>query len=188
MINGKPTVLYISAEYCPFCAAERWALVIALLRFGNFTKLHYMASSAYDYAPDTPTFTFYNSSYNSNYINFVAVELTTRNLTSNNTYQILQRPNAWENATFNKYDPNGSIPFLDINNETITIGANYDPMEIESYNYTEIIDMLYNSSTPISRYIIGSANLITAQICKADGNKPVSVCNASYVKSIESKL
>src|SRR5580692_4399811 len=25
-LDGKPEVLYMGAEYCPFCAAERWAL------------------------------------------------------------------------------------------------------------------------------------------------------------------
>src|SRR5690349_7346991 len=24
--NGKPEVLYMGGEYCPFCAAERWAI------------------------------------------------------------------------------------------------------------------------------------------------------------------
>ena len=62
-INGKPEVLYIGADYCPFCAVTRWGLILALMRFGNFTKLHYMTSSASDSYPSTPTFTFYNSCY-----------------------------------------------------------------------------------------------------------------------------
>src|SRR5580704_4304478 len=33
--GGKPEVLYIGAEYCPFCAAERWAMIAALGRFGT---------------------------------------------------------------------------------------------------------------------------------------------------------
>lgn len=39
-INGKPAVVYITAEFCPYCAIERWGLVIALMRFGNFTDSH----------------------------------------------------------------------------------------------------------------------------------------------------
>ena len=34
--NGKPEVLYVGAEYCPFCATERWAMTVALSRFGTF--------------------------------------------------------------------------------------------------------------------------------------------------------
>ena len=37
--DGKPKVLYIGAEYCPYCAAQRWALAVALSRFGTFDKL-----------------------------------------------------------------------------------------------------------------------------------------------------
>ncbi|HEX8036257.1 MAG TPA: DUF929 family protein, partial [Ktedonobacterales bacterium] len=32
--TGKPQILYIGAEYCPFCAAERWSLIVVLGRFG----------------------------------------------------------------------------------------------------------------------------------------------------------
>ena len=31
--DGKPELLYLGAEYCPFCAAQRWAMVNALSRF-----------------------------------------------------------------------------------------------------------------------------------------------------------
>ena len=34
--DGKPLVVYVGADYCPFCAAERWPLVAALERFGTF--------------------------------------------------------------------------------------------------------------------------------------------------------
>ena len=45
-LNNKPEILYIGAEYCPFCAAERWSMIIALSRFGTFSNLHFMTSSA----------------------------------------------------------------------------------------------------------------------------------------------
>src|SRR5438270_1263439 len=31
----KPVFLFVGAQYCPFCAAERWAVVKALSRFGT---------------------------------------------------------------------------------------------------------------------------------------------------------
>lgn len=34
--NGKPGILYYGAEYCPYCATERWAVAAALARFGRF--------------------------------------------------------------------------------------------------------------------------------------------------------
>ena len=36
---GKPEVFYLGAEFCPYCAAERWPVVLALLQFGSFTGL-----------------------------------------------------------------------------------------------------------------------------------------------------
>ena len=39
--GGKPEMLYIGAEYCPYCAAERWAMIVALSRFGTFSGLRH---------------------------------------------------------------------------------------------------------------------------------------------------
>src|SRR5215471_17073708 len=33
--GGKPEMLYIGAEYCPYCAAMRWSMAVALSRFGT---------------------------------------------------------------------------------------------------------------------------------------------------------
>src|SRR5260370_2112678 len=35
----KPILLFIGAQYCPFCAAERWSIVQALARFGAWSTL-----------------------------------------------------------------------------------------------------------------------------------------------------
>ena len=37
--GGKPLVFFMGAEWCPFCASERWALVAATSRFGKWTGL-----------------------------------------------------------------------------------------------------------------------------------------------------
>ncbi len=37
-IDGKtPSMLFVGAEYCPFCAAERWGMTAALSRFGTWS-------------------------------------------------------------------------------------------------------------------------------------------------------
>ena len=79
--TGKPEFLYIGAEYCPFCAAQRWAVVVALSRFGTFSQLYQTTSSSTDSYPSTPTFTFdpklYKAPlYTSQYVDFVPVEET----------------------------------------------------------------------------------------------------------------
>ncbi len=192
--EGKPAVVYVGADYCPFCAAERWALAIALSRFGNFSVLHYMTSSASDVYSNTPTFTFYNSSYHSQYISFVAVEETTNKLSSAGAYPVLQVPNPLENATFYAFDQNaswlppnerGGIPFIDFANYSVIDGANYDPTTIGGMNWSTIFANFAKANSSTTESIIGAANLLTAQICNIDSNQPASVCGQSYIQSLE---
>jgi hypothetical protein len=74
-LAGKPQILYIGAEFCPVCGAERWALVVALSQFGTFTNLQQTTSAARD--GHIPTVSFYGSSYASPYVTFTPVETTT---------------------------------------------------------------------------------------------------------------
>ncbi len=48
---GLPIVFYAGGEYCPYCAAERWSMVMALSRFGTFSNLTLMQSSSTDSLP-----------------------------------------------------------------------------------------------------------------------------------------
>ena len=73
--GGKPEVLFVGAEYCPFCAAERWPLVVALARFGRFTALHDATSSSQAVFPSTATFSFTGVAYTSPWVALVGVEL-----------------------------------------------------------------------------------------------------------------
>jgi thiol-disulfide isomerase/thioredoxin len=183
--DSKPVMLYMGAEYCPYCAATRWAMVIALMRFGDLSGLKYMTSSATDYSASTPTFTFANSSYSSRYITFISVEL------ENNTGAPLQTPAKWENTSLYKYDPptatcpsGGCIPFIDFGNKTVQLGADYSPILIQHYTWAQIIGMLNDTSSPVSQSIIGGADVFTAQICAIDNFTPSSVCSAPYIKSV----
>ncbi len=38
-IGGKPAIVFVSEESCPFCAAERWSLAVALSHFGTWSHL-----------------------------------------------------------------------------------------------------------------------------------------------------
>ncbi len=73
--GGKPEVLYMGAEYCPFCATERWAMLNALSRFGAFSNIRFIHSAADDTPASVPTLTFYQSGYSSKYVAFTPVEM-----------------------------------------------------------------------------------------------------------------
>ena len=70
----------MGAEYCPYCATERWAMVNALSRFGTFSGLKITTSAETtpqgtpEVFPNTPTFSFYGATYKSDYIQFEPVE------------------------------------------------------------------------------------------------------------------
>ncbi|HEY1488163.1 MAG TPA: DUF929 family protein, partial [Micromonosporaceae bacterium] len=73
--DGKPVVFYFGAEFCPFCAAERWSVIVALSRFGTFSNLSQITSSE----DGIPTFTFEGSTYTSKYITFQPKEVEDQN-------------------------------------------------------------------------------------------------------------
>ena len=181
-LNGKPEVLYMGAEYCPYCGAERWAMIVALDKFGNFTGIQYMESSGTDVDASTPTFTFVNANYTSKYIAFVTVEQEDRN------EDPLQTATTQETSLLTTYDSAGSIPFVDFGNAYLITGASYNPAVLRvdqnenspAYNWTQIASQLDNSSSVFAQYVDGVANHFITAICKIDGGTPTSVCGQSY--------
>jgi thiol-disulfide isomerase/thioredoxin len=189
--NGKPEMFYMGAEYCPYCASERWAMIVALSRFGTFSGLSTVHSSSTDVDPNTPTFTFYKSSYTSPYLTFTPVELTTNvpDSSTSSGYVTLQTPTAAEQALVNKYDSsNGSIPFIDFGNHLAITGVSYDPGVLHGLSWSTIATDLSNPTSPVAKAILGTANYITAAICKGlTNNQPASACT-STVQSLESQI
>lgn len=179
-LNGKPEILYIGANYCPYCAVTRWGLIIALLRFGTFTNLRYMTSNESDAFPNTPTFTFYNSTYTSSYISFVAVETTTRN-----PHNQLQTPTAAQGAIFTKFNPGGGIPFIDFANKSLQLDAPLLPTALQGRNWNSTVSNLTITNTSVSQALVGSADVFTAEICMITNETPQNVCNQPYISNIQ---
>lgn len=180
--TGKPEVLYIGAEFCPFCAAQRWALIVALGRFGTFSGLTTTTSSSTDIYANTPTFTFRAATYTSQYIDFRAVE------TSDRDNKPLQTPTAEEQQLFSRYNASGSIPFIDFGNRYAMTGATYSPDVLGGASWKPIADALQDPSSAQARAIVGSANLLVAAICKMTGDQPATVCSSTMIQDLEKKL
>jgi thiol-disulfide isomerase/thioredoxin len=193
--TGKPEFLYMGAEYCPYCAAERWAVVVALSRFGTFSHLNQTTSSSSDVYPSTPTFTFYHSTYTSSYIDFVSVEMQGNVVDSSGSYPTLQTPTADQQNLLSKYDAPpyisasnaGSIPFIDIANKYVQIGLaqGYSAQDLAGLQWQDIANDLSVPSSPVAQHILGSANYLTAAICITTQQQPGSVCNSSTIQQIE---
>ncbi|HYZ57607.1 MAG TPA: DUF929 family protein [Streptosporangiaceae bacterium] len=184
--GGKPEVLYIGAEYCPYCAFERWGMIVALSRFGTFSGLHTVHSSSTDVFPNTPTFTFYGSTYTSRYLTFTPVEETT-NIPQGNSYTPLQKPTSQQQALMAKYDSGLSIPFVDIGNKHTIIGASANPQVLAGKSWAQIAASLKNASSPVAQAVDGTANYITAAICKLTNNQPANACTPA-VRTLQSKM
>jgi hypothetical protein len=185
--DGKPLITYVGAEYCPYCAAERWALAVALSRFGSFSNLSATHSASNDVYPNTQTLSFYGSSYSSPYVDFQAVEEAT-NQAVNGSYQTLQTPTAAQSALMAKYDSAGSIPFLDIANKYVVTGASFSPQVLQGLSREQIAAQLTDPSSPVAQAIDGTANDITAAISNVTGSQPSSVSNSSAIAAIAKTL
>jgi Domain of unknown function (DUF929) len=193
--NGVPLVTYVGAEYCPFCAGERWALIVALGRFGSFSGLKLSHSASDDVYPNTPTFSFVGSSYTSPYVDFSAVELQS-NVRSGTGYQTLQTPTPAQISLLQKYDAPpyvppasaGAIPFVDFANQYVMSGASFDIGVLRGMTQERVAAALQDPSTPQARGILGSANALTAATCSATGNTPAEVCGLSSVQALQATL
>lgn len=186
--GGKTVVLYIGGDFCPYCAAERWSLIVALSQFGNFSGLQYMLSSSTDVNKNSPTFTFSSSTYSSKYVVFQGVEEYDR------SGNLRQQLTTQQSSLLAQYDTcsvtgkSGSIPFVDIGNQyVLNCGAQFNPscnpatpLCMSGKNWTAISSQLDNPNNPITQVIVGSANYLITAICKADGGHPSSVCDQAY--------
>jgi thiol-disulfide isomerase/thioredoxin len=185
--NGKPEILYVGANYCPFCAAERWVIVMALSKFGTFRGLEGTSSSASDINASTPTFTFYGSSYKSRYLSFVAVETKGNIAGSSGQYPTLQTLAAGQLALIRKWDappyvPSeyaGAVPFLYMAGRYIVIGSQFDASPIAGWTFTAAASYVTSGSNPTSKGVEAAAGQLTASLCVLTHNRPASVCKGT---------
>jgi thiol-disulfide isomerase/thioredoxin len=183
--GGKPEMLYIGAEYCPYCAAMRWSMAVALSKFGTFGPLKGIHSSTTDVYPNTPTLTFYKQKYTSKYLTFTPVE----NL--NGQHKVLEPVSKSQQALWTQYGTsNGSVgyPFIDFGNKTALYGPLYVPTMLHGLTWAQVASKLKNPSDPVAQAVDGAANYMTASICKMTGGKPGNVCSAPQIKALSGKV
>jgi hypothetical protein len=178
-VNGKPNVLYVGAEYCPYCAAQRWPMIVALSRFGTFSGLKQITS----YEDNIPTFTFDGSTYTSDYVNFQPMEINGNGVGTDGRPLPLETLSADQSATFQKLNPDGSFPFLDFADQSTVIGASYSKDLLAGKTQAQVAAELSNPDSEIAQSIGGTANAFTAQICKLTNNQPANVCSSAAVKA-----
>jgi len=158
--SGKLFVFFMGAEYCPFSAAERWAIVRALQKFGQWSGLKQTISAAKD-EPflNLPTYDFTEATYSSPQIEFVAREIKDRE------FKPLQKLLKSEEKIVRKFDSEKQIPFLLIGGRFMQVGAGFTPKIFIGHTFRQTETELKKIESEIRKTIDDEANIIAALLC-----------------------
>lgn len=180
-IDGKPAAIFIGGEFCPYCAAERWAIVMAFSRFGTFSGLSETTSSPWDTDPSTATFSFAGSSYTSPVLTLDTSEHEGNDTDGLGTRTVLQPLTDLESTVWQRYDNPEGFPFLDIGNSVFVMSPSYDPAVLAGLDQADIAGRLTDPNDPVTKAIVGTANYLTAAICSLIGSNSSSWCGQPAV-------
>jgi hypothetical protein len=184
--SGKPEVLYVASEYCPYCAMENWPLIVALSRFGKFTGLTTSRTPEFEHIAPVDSWTFYGSNYTSPYLSFVPVEQYSNVLVNakaspdaGKSYRVLQQLTPAQRAIFAKYDKPGSIPFLDFGGRAAQIGSGLMPPQLMTgKSWQQLAAAFRQPKTDLGAGLLTEADSLTAELCRITGDRPAAACPA----------
>jgi hypothetical protein len=191
--NGKPEVVFIGAEFCPLCGAERWAVIMTMSKFGTFAGLNETTSSPWDSPPAVSTFSFYKSTYTSQYIDFATVEHETNDVSGLGVGRTTLQPLTPAQLTlWQRYAALFGIrpgyPFMDFGNRMFVSGPSYDPNVLLGLSHQDIASRLSNPQDPVTQGIVGTSNYLTASVCALTGQQPAAACSPTAVHQAAAKL
>jgi len=186
-LENKPYFLYVGAQFCPFCAAERWSIVKALSNFGTWSGL----------GPDTsadeeagfsriPTYSLIDAKYESQYIAFGHKETADRNGNPIPGQELTDFEQKW----FNQYDSKGGVPFLFVNGKYVQLSSGYSPGLLSGKTYDQVkadVDS-NNANVAYVAAINKEADILTAYLCKATNNQPSNVCNDPKIAQLVTQV
>jgi hypothetical protein len=217
LVNGKPSVTYLGAISCVYCAENRWAMALALSRFGGFQQLFLGYSALND--GDVPTIYWapahYNSTqgvvfgnfYSSRYINFLSIEYSspiTKGFMMAPLSYFQQEAVALGNPVYRNatqtiiglrnyagtpYTIWGkfSVPGADASNF-----GDADPMAttsipMASLTHDQVLSLLAHPSTPFAWNEYAAADFYISLIC-ASMTMPAPVCSLPSISTMVSQV
>jgi hypothetical protein len=180
--TGKALVYFMGAGFCPFCAAERWAIVNALSRFGKWEELVDDKSAGQDEKYlNVPTMSFAKAKYTSDVVEFIGKETADRN------FEPLQELDDKDYEVLDVYNPDQIIPFLLIDGRFTQIGAGFSPQLIENMSHEAVRAEISKPDSSIGKAIHSEIDNITALICHSVAGKGEK-CSEESVKALVSKI
>ncbi len=209
LINGKPSVIYVGASTCPFCGENRWAMQLALAKFGNFTALYKGYSSLTDgdvptlyFSPvnyTTPSGVSFQSYYQSSLINFFTAEyespLTQGFQVQPLSYFIAKAPDQSNIAAMSFMNSTGKFqgtPFtfwgtsLITGADAVIFGNNSQSQAILNGGEThdQIFAQLKNFNDQFAWSQYAAADVYIAQVCPSIKNA-AAVCTLPAIQKLE---
>ncbi|MCU1363495.1 MAG: hypothetical protein JWM55_1323 [Acidimicrobiaceae bacterium] len=175
--NG--VVSYVGAEYCPYCAIQRWGLLVALSKFGTFINLNNeIFSSSSDAYPHLASWSFVGAKYASEYFRFEPVELTSNKPISGGGHEPLEKMSEAQRVAYDKFNPQGELPFVDFGNHFVTLGASSSPAVLEGLSLSAIGQQLKNPKSAVALAVDGSANYFIASLCSMAQTDAPAICSS----------
>jgi hypothetical protein len=213
VVNGKPSVIYIGAISCVFCGENRWAMALALSRFGNFSRLYEGYSSFGDH--DVPTVYWskdnyttsegvgFGNYYNSKYINFISADYESPIVDGFEvqplSYFVGQAPNATYRSAMsfmNSTNDFQGTPFtfwgtVLAPGATGIVFGNTTPststLPLTNETHAQVLSQLKNFNDQFAWGEYAAADVYIAYLCPSLNNAP-SVCQLQGIKDLESAM
>ncbi len=175
--NGKLFVFFMGAQHCPYCAAERWSIVRALQKFGQWSGLKQTMSAARD-EPflNLPTYDFTEATYTSSHIEFTFREIKDRE------FKPLQKLLKTEEKLVRKFNPDKYIPFLLVGGRFMQVGAGFTPKIFIGHTFRQTETELKKIESEIRKTIDAEGNIISALMCVS--GLPPELCKETGVAEL----
>ncbi|MGB9168189.1 MAG: DUF929 family protein [Nitrososphaeraceae archaeon] len=148
-ISGKKLIFFLGAGFCPYCAAERWAIVEGLRKFAEWKELieNHSASTNEKFL-NIATFDFSHFKYESSFVEFRGNEIADRDSKGK---EILEKI---DKEILETYNPDHLIPFLLIDGQFMQFGTGINPESLEKLNHEEIRKMISDENSVVGKSII----------------------------------
>jgi Domain of unknown function (DUF929) len=186
----KATLISENAAWCPHCAANSWAVAIALERFGTLTGLRLIDSGTYygkvlhakPAFPHTHGLSFLDAHYVSSLVAFQPIVLFSR------TGKPVETPTRAQAQAIKSFEPHGSFPAVDIGGAFGAVGSAFSPGRLAGLSAAKIASELASPTSAVAPYIDAQANVLTAALCVATAQQPTPVCSAPGVRTAAATL
>ncbi len=213
-VNGKPSVIYLGSITCIFCGENRWAMDLALSRFGNFSTLFNGYSSIGD--GDVPTLYWSPATYNlsavdlgsfyqSRYLNFIVFE-DTAPISGGFALQTVSQISQEVNASGNPAYIDAFKYIIQINNfagtpytiwgmnqvngaDAVDFGNNTQtaPAPLNLWTHAQVFSQLANPNNQFAWTEYAAADLYIAMVCPSLNSTAPPICQLPAIKAIEAK-